>query len=60
MLVLSRRQNESIIINSDIEVTILRVRGNRVRLGIEAPMDISVHRREIHDVIQRRKAENER
>ena len=60
MLVLSRRENESIIINSDIEVTILRIRGNRVRLGVKAPRDVAVHRREVYEAIQCVDAENDR
>ncbi len=51
MLVLSRKINESIIINDDIVVTIIEVRGDKVRLGIEAPRDVSVHRREIYEAI---------
>ena len=47
MLVLSRKKNESIVINDDIVVTIVEVRGGKVRLGIEAPKDIPVHRREL-------------
>ena len=47
MLVLSRKKNESIVINDDIVVTIVEVRGAKVRLGIEAPKDIPVHRREL-------------
>jgi len=51
MLVLSRKKNESIIINDEITVTVIEVRGDKVRLGIEAPKDVSVHRREIYDAI---------
>ncbi len=51
MLVLSRKLNESIIINDNIIVTIIEVRGDKVRLGIEAPRDISVHRQEIYEAI---------
>ena len=56
MLVLSRRKDETIVIGDDIEVTIVDVRGDKVRLGITAPKSISVHRREIYDTIQREKA----
>ncbi len=48
MLVLSRKPNESIVINDDIVVTVLRVQGGRVLLGIEAPGEIPVHRQEVH------------
>lgn len=51
MLVLSRKRNESIIIDDKITVTVVEVRGDKVRLGIEAPKTISVHRREVHEAI---------
>jgi carbon storage regulator len=51
MLVLSRKKNESIVIDEDIVVTVVEIRGDKVRLGIEAPRDIPVHRREVLDVI---------
>jgi carbon storage regulator len=51
LLVLSRKKNESIVINEDIVVTIVEIRGDKVRLGIEAPRDIPVHRREVLDAI---------
>ncbi len=51
MLVLSRKKNESIIINDDIVITVVEIRGDKVRLGIEAPKEISVHRREVWDAI---------
>lgn len=57
MLVLSRQKDESIIIGDDIEVMIVDVRGDKVRLGIVAPRSTSVHRREVYDAIQREKAE---
>ncbi len=57
MLVLSRQRDESIMIGDDVEVTIVDVRGDKVRLGITAPKSIPVHRREIYDAIQREKAE---
>ncbi len=59
MLVLSRQKDESIIIGDDVEVTIVDVRGNKVRLGITAPKNISVHRREVYDAIQREKNQKE-
>ena len=55
MLVLSRQKDESIIIGDDIEITIVDVRGDKVRLGITAPKHISVHRREVYEAIQREK-----
>ena len=59
MLVLSRQKDESIVIGDDIEITIVDVRGDKVRLGINAPREISVHRREIYDAIQREKQTGE-
>ena len=53
MLVLSRQRDESIIIGDNIVITVVDVRGDKVRLGIEAPRDVSVHRREIYEAIQR-------
>ncbi|HEY3395920.1 MAG TPA: carbon storage regulator CsrA [Lacipirellulaceae bacterium] len=53
MLVLSRQRDESIVIGDNIVVTVVDVRGDKVRLGIEAPREISVHRREVYDAIQR-------
>ncbi len=55
MLVLSRQRDESIMIGDDVEITIVDVRGDKVRLGITAPKQIPVHRREIYDAIQREK-----
>jgi carbon storage regulator len=56
MLVLSRQKDESIIIGDDVEITIVDVRGDKVRLGINAPKNISVHRKEVYEAIQREKA----
>jgi len=53
MLVLSRQRDESIVIGDNVVITIVDVRGDRVRLGIEAPREVSVHRREVYDAIQR-------
>ena len=58
MLVLSRQRDESIMIGDDVEIIIVDVRGDKVRLGITAPKSIPVHRREIYDAIQREKNEN--
>ena len=55
MLVLSRKIGESIVINDNITIVVLDVLGDKVRLGIEAPREVPVHRREIHDANQRRK-----
>lgn len=60
MLVLSRQKDESIIIGDDVEITIVDVRGDKVRLGINAPKSISVHRKEVYEAIQREKAEMQR
>ncbi len=52
MLVLSRKKNESIIINDHITLTVVEIRGDKVRLGIDAPKDVTVHRREVYEAIQ--------
>ncbi len=53
MLVLSRKKNESIIINDDITIVVVEIRGDKVRLGIEAPKEIPVHRNEVYEAIRR-------
>ena len=53
MLVLSRHRDESIMIGDNIVVTIVDIRGDKVRLGIDAPQDIPVHRQEVYEAIQR-------
>ena len=53
MLVLSRKPNESIIIGDKIRITVIEIHGGKVRLGIEAPKEISINRQEVHDAIQR-------
>ena len=53
MLVLSRKKSEQIVINEDITITVVEIRGDKVRLGIEAPKEVPVHRREVFDAIQR-------
>ncbi len=58
MLVLSRKKNESIVIGDNIVITVVDVRGDKVRLGIDAPKDVPVHRREVYDAIK--KAEQEK
>ena len=52
MLVLSRHRDESIMIGDDVVVTIVDIRGDKVRLGIEAPQSIPVHRQEVYEAIQ--------
>lgn len=56
MLVLSRKRNESVVINDEIVVTIVEVRGDKVRLGIQAPRDVPIHRSEVMAAIQRSQA----
>ncbi len=53
MLVLSRQRDESIVIGDNIVITIVDIRGDKVRLGINAPAEIPVHRQEVYDAIQR-------
>ncbi len=55
MLVLSRQRDESIIIGDNIKITIVDIRGDKIRIGIEAPPEIAVHREEVYDAIQRDK-----
>ena len=59
MLVLSRKKNESIIINGNVTIVVVEIRGDKVRLGIEAPKEISVHRREVYDAINRFESANQ-
>jgi carbon storage regulator len=51
MLVLSRKKNESIVIDDTIVVTVVEIRGDKVRLGIKAPKEVPVHRSEVHEAI---------
>ena len=53
MLVLSRQRDETIMIGDDIEITIVDIRGDKVRIGITAPTEIPVHRKEVYDAIKR-------
>ena len=57
MLILTRKAGEAIIINSDVKVTVLSVEGNQIRLGIDAPKEIAVHREEIHNRILAEKSQ---
>lgn len=57
MLVLSRHRDESIIIGDDIVITVVDIRGDKVRLGIQAPTEIPVHRQEVYEAIQRENAQ---
>ena len=53
MLVLSRHKDETIMIGDDIELTVVDIRGDKVRLGIKAPSDIPVHRKEVYEAIRK-------
>lgn len=55
MLILTRRISESVIIGDDVKITVLGVKGSQVRLGIDAPKSVSVHREEIYERIQQEK-----
>jgi carbon storage regulator len=54
MLVLTRKRNERIVINDDITIVIVEIRGDKVRIGIEAPEEVTVHRQEIYDAIHKK------
>lgn len=53
MLVLSRKKNESIVIDERITITVIDIRGDKVRLGIEAPRDVAIHRQEVYEALKR-------
>ncbi len=57
MLILTRRVGETLVVGDDITVTVLGVKGNQVRLGVNAPKDVTVHREEIYQRIQQEKDE---
>ena len=59
MLVLSRKKDEKIVIGDNISIMVVEIRGDKVRLGIVAPRDVSVHRREVYDAIKRKESEQD-
>lgn len=60
MLILTRRVGETLMIGNNVTVTVLAVKGNQVRIGIDAPKDLQVHREEIYERLQRENAEENR
>jgi len=57
MLILTRRIGETLMVGDDVAITVLGVKGNQIRLGVDAPKDVSVHREEIYQRIQRERGE---
>ena len=57
MLVLTRRKNEAVLIGDNVRIVVVEIRGDKVRLGIDAPKDTAVHRREVYEVIRKDKGE---
>ena len=60
MLILTRRAGETVMVGSDISITVLGVKGNQVRIGINAPKDVAVHREEIYERIQGEKGSTDK
>lgn len=60
MLILTRRVGETLMVGEDVTVTVLAVKGNQVRIGINAPKDVAVHREEIYERVRREQAEEGR
>jgi len=58
MLVLSRKKNESIIIDGRITVHVIKIRGDKVRLGVDAPKEVPVHRKEVYEAIRRQEGKD--
>jgi carbon storage regulator len=58
MLVLSRKRDERIVINDNVVITVVEIRGDKVRLGIEAPVEMSVHRQEVYDALRRERSDS--
>ncbi|MCK9503143.1 MAG: carbon storage regulator CsrA [Porticoccaceae bacterium] len=58
MLILTRRVGETLVVGDDVTVTVLGVKGNQIRLGVNAPKDVSVHREEIYQRIQQEKSQD--
>ena len=59
MLILTRRIGETLMVGDDVTITVLGVKGNQVRIGVNAPKDVAVHREEIYERIQSEKAGND-
>lgn len=59
MLILTRRVGETLMVGDDVTVTVLGVKGNQVRIGVDAPKDVAVHREEIYQRIQKEKGQSE-
>ena len=59
MLVLTRKQNEQIVIDENIVVTVVSIRGDKVRFGIQAPKEVPVHRREVYEAMKREQLQKE-
>jgi len=57
MLVLTRKKNEAIVINDSISIVVVDIQGDRVRIGVQAPREVSVHRKEVYDAIRRGRGE---